>query len=214
MPALPRTKPTHLEFHGEINNRPDGYAGGAFGEPGAAFVDPAGGGDIEVDPRGVFGEFLDEPGGGDGATAFAGAGVADIGDGALDHFLVLVVNGHGPHFFAGGFGAFEELIEIFARGAEGADVDIGEGDLDGAGERGGVNDVGDAELFGVGEAVGEDEAAFCIGVDDFDGFAGHGDLDVAGLLGVSAGHIFGGGDDGDDGDGGFEVSEGAHGAKH
>ena len=86
-----------------------------------------------MDPWGVLCEFFYEPGAGDGAAAFAGAGVADVGDIAFDHFLVFVVDGHGPHFFADRFGAFEKLIEIFARSAEGADVDVGEGDLDGAG---------------------------------------------------------------------------------
>ena len=80
--------------------------------------------------------------------------------------------------------------------AEDADVDVGERDDDGAGERGGVDEVRGAELLGVADAVGEDEAAFGVGVEDFDGFAGHGDLDVAGLLRAAAGHVFGGGDDG------------------
>jgi len=44
-----------------------------------------------------------------------------------------------------------------------------------------------AELFGVVNAVGEDEAAFGVGVQDFDSLAGHGGLNVAGLLRFAAG---------------------------
>ena len=103
---------------------------------------------------------------------------------------------------------------------EAAGVDGAEGDDAGAGEGGGVDEVGAAELAGVGEAVGEDEAAFGVGVDDFDGFAGfavfegHGDLDVAGLLGFAVGHVFGGADDADDFDFGLELGDGGHGAEH
>src|SRR6202167_4758311 len=167
-----------------------------------------------MDPWGVFCEFFYEPGAGDGAAAFAGAGVADVGDIAFDHFLVFVVDGHGPHFFADRFGAFEKLIEIFARSAEGADVDVGERDLDGVGLGGGADQMGGAEFAGVEDAVGQDHAAFRVGIDDFDGFAGHGDLDVAGFLSAAAGHVFRGGDHGDHRDCGLEVGDGAHGAEH
>ena len=167
-----------------------------------------------MDPGGVLGKFLDEPGAGAGAAAFAAAGVANVGDVALDHFAIFVVDGHGPHFFAGGLGAVEKLVEIIAGRAECADVHVGEGDADGAGQGGGVDQVGGAEFAGVEHAVGENHAAFGIGIDDFDGLAGHGDLHVAGLLGAATGHIFGGGNYGDDRDRGFQVSDGTHGAEH
>src|SRR5271168_2459344 len=167
-----------------------------------------------MDPGGVFGEFLYEPGAGDGAAAFAGAGVADVGDIAFDHFLVFVVHGHGPHFFADGFGAFEKVIEVFARSAEGADVDAGEGDLDGAGERGRVNQVRAAELAGVEHAVGQDHAAFRVGVDYFDGLSGHGDLHVTGFLGAAAGHVLRGGNYRDHRDRRLQIGDSAHGTEH
>ena len=73
---------------------------------------------------------------------------------------------------------------------EDAGVDVTERDHAGAGEGGGVHQVGGAELAGVVEAVGEHQAAFGVGVDDLDGFAGHGDLHVAGLLRFAGGHVF------------------------
>ena len=75
-------------------------------------------------------------------------------------------------------------------------------------------------LAGVGKAVGENEAAFGVGVDDFDGFAGlvwsegHGGLHVAGLLRLAVGHVLSGADDGDDAHLGLEQGDGAHGAEH
>ena len=56
-----------------------------------------------------------------------------------------------------------------------------EGDADCSGECGGVDEMGGAECLGVVEAVGEDETAFGVGVDDLDGLAGHSGNDVARL---------------------------------
>ncbi len=79
--------------------------------------------------------------------------------------------------------------------------------------------MGGAEAAGVGEAVGEDEAAFGVGVDDLDGFSGlvtegHGGLNVAGLLGFAVGHVLSGADDADDANARLEQGDGAHGADH
>src|ERR1700733_512677 len=71
-----------------------------------------------------------------------------------------------------------------------------------------------AEFSGVEDAVGQDHAAFRVGVDDFDGFAGHGDLHVAGFLSAAAGHIFGGGNHGDHRDCGLQIRDSAHGTEH
>src|SRR6266446_2537827 len=169
----------------EVDQGAEGYAGGAFGEPGLGVVVPGGTGNVQVNPGRVAGEFLDEHGAGNGAAAFAAADVLDVGDGSLDEIAVVVVDGHLPHFFADGFRAGEELFGERLVGAEDADVDVGEG------EKGG------AELFGVVDAVGQYEAAFGVGVEDFDGFSRHGGLDVAGLLRFAAGHVFGGRHDAD-----------------
>src|SRR5712692_1315571 len=123
----------------EVDEGAEGDAGGAFGEPGLGVVVPGGAGDVQVNPGRVAGELLDEHGAGDGAAAFAAADVLDVGDGALDEFAVVVVDGHLPHFFADGFRTGEEFIGKRLVGAEDADVDVGEGNDDGARERGGID---------------------------------------------------------------------------
>src|SRR5712691_1583141 len=148
----------------EVDQGAEGYAGGAFGEPGLGVVVPGGAGDVEVNPGRVAGEFLDEHGAGDGAAAFAAADVLDVGDGSLDEIAVVVVDGHLPHFFADGFGAGEKLVGKGLVGAEDADVDVGEGDDDGTGKGGGVDEMRGTKLLGVVDAVGEDEAALRVSV--------------------------------------------------
>ena len=59
----------------------------------------------------------------------------------------------------------------------------------GAGERGDVDHALRLEALGVGQRVAQDQAAFGVGVEDFDGLAGHGGDDVARLGGVAAGHV-------------------------
>ena len=105
---------------------------------------------------------------------------------------------------------FGEVVIV----GEDADVVIAEGHDDGAGEGGGVDQVGGSELAGVAETVGQDEAAFGVGVDDLDGFAVHGELHVAGLLGLGVGHVLAAAEDGDDAHVGLEQGDGAHGSDH
>src|SRR5271154_4734858 len=71
-----------------------------------------------------------------------------------------------------------------------------------------------AQLFGVVDSVGQDQAAFGVGVQDLDGLAGHGGLDVAGFLGFAAGHVFGAGDDADYFDVRLQLGKGAHYTEH
>src|SRR5713101_2223594 len=198
----------------EVDQGAEGYAGGAFGEPGLGVVVPGGAGNVEVNPGRVAGEFLDEHGAGNGAAAFAATDVLDVGDGSLDEIAVVVVDGHLPHFFADGFGAGEKLVGEGLVGAEDADVDIGEGDDDGAGEGSSVDEMGSAELLGVVDAVGQYKATFGVGVEDFDGFTGHGGLDVAGFLRFAARHVFRGRNDANHFDAGLEGGKSAHDAEH
>src|SRR5713101_1192685 len=121
----------------EVDEGAEGYAGGAFGEPGLGVVVPGGAGDVQVNPGRVAGEFLDEHGAGDGAAAFAAADVLYIGEGALNEIAVIVVDGHLPHFFAGDFCAGEKFVSEGLVGAKDTNIDVGEGNDDGASESGG-----------------------------------------------------------------------------
>src|SRR5258708_31599810 len=143
-----------------------GHAGGAFGEPGLGVVIPGGAGDVQGNPRRVAGEFLDEHGAGDGGAAFAAGDILYIGEGTLDEIAVVVVDGHLPHFFANGFGAGEKLVGKGLVGAEDADVDVGKGDDDGAGESGGVHEVRRPGVLGAVGGGCEDEATFLLRVQD------------------------------------------------
>src|SRR5438445_4110875 len=198
----------------EVDEGAQGHAGGAFGQPRLGVVVPGGAGDVQVNPWRVPGEFLDEHGASDGAAAFAAADVLDIGDGSLNEIAVVVVDGHLPHFFTGGLRAGEELVRKGLVGAKDADVDVGEGNDDGAGQRGGIDQVRGAELLGVVDAVGKDEAALRVRVEDFNRFAGHGGLDVAGLLGLAARHVFRGRNDANYFDAGLQRGERTHDAEH
>src|SRR5215469_18419771 len=197
-----------------MDNGAEGDAGGAFGEPGLGVVVPGGAGDVEMDPGRVAGEFTDKPRAGDRAAAFAAADVLNVGEAALDEFAILIVHREFPHFFPDSFGARKKLVGPGTVGAEDTDVDVGEGHHNRSGERGGVDEVRGAELFRVVHAVGEDEAAFGVGVEHFDRFAGHGGLDVAGFLGFAAGHVFGGGNDADYFYGRLQRGDSTHDADH
>src|SRR5260370_15371051 len=99
-----RSHPAHFVFEvatqsgsvrqNEMDEGAEGDAGGAFGEPGLGVVVPGGAGDVQVDPRRVAGELLDEHGAGDGAAAFYAADVLGVGYVSLDEFDVVVVDVH------------------------------------------------------------------------------------------------------------------------
>ncbi len=181
----------------------EGHASGAFGEPGLGVVVPGRAGNVQVNPRRVACEFANEPSAGDGAAAFAAADVLNVSEAALNEFAILVIHRQLPHFFADGFGAGEELLGPGLVGAEDADVDIGERDDDGTCKSGGVHKMGGAELLRVMNSIREDEPTFGVGVENFDGLAGHGGLNVAGLLRSAAGHVLGGRHHANDFDTGF-----------
>ena len=126
-----------------------------------------------MQPGRVAGELLEEHGGVDG-SAGAAAGVDHVGDEGLDVVLVVVGAGQAPEAFAGIAKAVEELCPDLVIVGEDPGVEVAERDDAGTGEGGGVDEVSAAEGFGVVKAVGEDEAAFGVGVDDLDGLAGHG----------------------------------------
>ena len=132
-----------------------------------------------MNPGCVFGEGLQELGRSD-CAAVASAGVLDVGNVALDLIGVLLTQGQAPELFAGGGQSSLELADGLVVVGERAAVEHAESDDAGAGEGCRVDEVGCAELAGVGESVGENQAAFGVGVDDVDGLAG-----LAGVRGMA-----------------------------
>ena len=144
-----------------------------------------------MNPWSVACELADEPRASDGTPTFAAADVLNVGEAAFDKFTIFVVHGELPHFFSGGFGAGKELVSPGLIRAEDADVDVGKRDDNRTGQRRGIDDMRHTELLRIMNSVGKDQTAFRIGVQNLDRFAGHGGLNVAWLLRLAAGHIFG-----------------------
>src|SRR6476646_10991996 len=86
-----------LEVLNELHQTTHCNSRWAFRDPGLGFFRPRRAGDVEMQPRGVFGELLQEHGGGDGAAP-AAPGVHDVGDARLDDLFVFVVERHAPEF--------------------------------------------------------------------------------------------------------------------
>src|SRR5664279_3577080 len=83
----------------ELHQRAHGSSRWPFGDPRLAVFNPGHSGDVEMDPRSVADEFLEEHRGGDGAAP-AAATVDDVGDVGLDHLAIFLVDGQPPHLFA------------------------------------------------------------------------------------------------------------------
>eukprot|EP01022_Parablepharisma_sp_SALTPOND_P021765 TRINITY_DN435_c1_g1_i1.p1 TRINITY_DN435_c1_g1~~TRINITY_DN435_c1_g1_i1.p1 ORF type:complete len:1304 (+),score=494.29 TRINITY_DN435_c1_g1_i1:15351-19262(+) len=187
--------------------------GGTLG--GAAL--PGGTGDVQVGPGVLAGEALQEAGGGDAATRLA-ADVGDIGEVGLQLFLVDVLDGHAPGGVTGlAAGSQQRVGQLVVGGiftGEQARVVMAQCHDAGAGEGGDIDHGGRLEAFHVGQGVAQDQAAFGIGVEHFDGLAGHRGDDVARLGGTARGHVFAGRDDTDDVQFQVQFGDGAEGAQH
>ena len=167
-----------------------------------------------MNPGGVADELFEEGRSDAGAAVARSGGVHEVGDLALDLVAVVARAGQPPELLAGGGKGIEEVLRGGVVVGEEAGVVVSEGCADGSGERGSVDEARGAESLGVEEAVGEDEAAFGVGVDDLDGLAGHSGEHVAGFEGATVGHVLAGADDGEDAHGGLELSDRAHGTDH
>lgn len=175
-------------------------------------------GDVEVRPRRVANE-LGEKRSRSAGPAVATAGVLDVGDVALDFVLVLLPERQRPEAFAGAFAGGAELLLKLLIVAEHAGREGTEGDDTGAGQRGKINDRLRVSFAGVRERIAENDAAFGVGIEHFDGDSAFvvafvaGD-DVAGPVTGGAGHVLGGGDDTDDVERKTKGRNGAHGAEN
>ena len=86
-----------------------------------------------------------------------------------------------PEFFADALAGIDDCIDECLIGPENCSVHVAQGNRDGARQGGHVNDSSGAELFRVRDRIGEYQATFSVGVDDFDCFSRHRSEHVAGL---------------------------------
>ena len=153
-------------------------------------------------PRVVFREVRQEGGGGDGAGG-AAAYVLQVGKVGFELFAVFGKQGQLPCLVAALARCGQDFVGQLLRVGQKAAGNVAECDDARAGECGDIDYGGGFELFGMAQRVAQYQAAFGIGVQDFDGGAVHGRYHVAGFAGGRVGHVFAGGDDGGQVDGQF-----------
>ena len=164
-------------------------------------------------PRRRVGKLLDKHGGGNRAPVTA-AHVGQVGEGALQIVLVIVLQRHMPHLFALRARRQHHALAQRIVVREQAHVDVPERHHNGSGEGGRIHQMRAAQLLRISDGVRQNQSPFRIGVDHLDGFAGERSNDIAGTLRPAARHIFDGGYQCGDGNGGLELRDGAHGADH
>src|SRR5437870_5424515 len=128
-----------------------------------------------MNPRRISGKLFQKHGLWDRAATLSAADILNVRDAALDEFAVFFVDGHLPHLFSARFRPRKELVGKRLIRTEDADVYVGQRYDDGSGERRSVDQVRAAEPFGVLDAISQNEPAFCVSVQHFDGLTSHGD---------------------------------------
>src|SRR4051794_9946033 len=108
---------------GQLDEQPYAPAGAALGRVRLAVV-VGGAGDVQVRPRDVAGEAVQELGRGAPARAALGRGVDDVRVAALDHLLVVGVEGHAPDGLAGALAGRLDLARPVLVGREQAGVGL------------------------------------------------------------------------------------------
>ncbi len=116
--------------------------------------------------------------------------LVDVGKRGVQQVLVFVPQGQTPGAVVDVLTGGQQLVGKIVMVSHQAGGGAPEGDHAGAGEGGDVDQCFRFEAFGVGQGIAEDEAAFCVGVADFDGFAGHAGNDVRGAVGVAINGVF------------------------
>ena len=141
-------------------------------------------------PRGVADEFLEKGAADDRAGLAPAAGVLDVREVALDLLAVFVEQGQLPHPFGAAFAGLAQSRHHVVVRTHHAGGLAAQGDYHRTCQGGQIDDAGGLVfLHSVRQRVGEDQAAFGVGVDHLDGFARHGAQDVAGLDGRAARQI-------------------------
>ena len=142
-----------------------------------------------MSPPEFFSKAREEAASGDGA-GFWPADIGDVGERAVQLFLVFVIQRQLPGAVVGGQAGGENLLYQFVVVAHQAGDIAAQGHDAGAGEGGDVDHAFGLEALGVGQRVAQDQAAFGIGVADLDVQAGAGLEDVARSVGIAGDGVF------------------------
>src|SRR2546426_910462 len=181
--------------HQVTEHRAHGRAGGALGAGRGVLLDERGARDVQMRPRAVARELLEEEPRGDGAAA-ARADVVEIGDVALEVLAVLVDEGQLPDALAGVLGGGQQPVGEPLIVREQARAQRAKGDDAGARERGHVDHLVGLDLLRrVAHRVGEREASLGVRVADLHGDTVHRAQYVARADGGARRHVLGGGDE-------------------
>src|SRR5690554_757334 len=194
--------------HQVVDQQGHRAASGAFGFAGV----PGSAGDVQVGPAVVFREPAQEAGSGDG-TGRAAADVGHVGEVAVELALVFVPERQAPGAVTGALARGQQFVGQFVVVGQQAGGVVAQGDDAGAGEGGQVDYGGRVEFLDVGEGIAQHQAAFGVGVEDFNGHAAQGGDNVAGARGAAIRHVFGSGDYGNNVDLGVGFSQYFHGAE-
>ena len=158
---------------GELHEHPHAVAARpAADRVAAVVVEQRGPEHVDVRPRPLAREALEERRGEDRiAEALAGR-VAHVGDGGLEHPAIARVQRPRPGQVAGRVAGVDDRVAPRVVVGEHAPVEVAHARSDRAGQRREVDDAGRASRARVKEGVGEDEPALRIRVGDLDGEAG------------------------------------------
>ena len=167
----------------------------------------------------ILGEMSKESGGGDG-TGRAAADVLQIGEIGFQLLFIFVEQRQLPCFIVYRAGSAQQFIHQFLIVAQQTAGSVAECDDAGAGKGGHVHYRLWFELGGVSERVAQNQTAFGVGVEDFDGGAVHGGNNITRFAGTGIGHVFASGHHGNQvnrqfgAHGGHECADHAGGTAH
>src|SRR5690554_6217617 len=195
--------------HQVVDQQGHRAAGGALGFAGV----PGGAGDVQVGPGVVLGEAAQEAGSRDGAGRPA-ADVGHVGEVAVELALVFVPERQAPGAVAGALAGGQQFVGQFVVVGQQAGGVVAQGDDAGTCEGGHVDYGSRVKFLHVGEGVAQYQAAFGVGVEDFNGHAAQGGYDVARSGGAAIRHVFGGRNHRDYVDFGLGFSQYFHGAEY
>src|SRR5690554_435657 len=149
-----------------------------------------------------------------GRAGRAAADVGHIGEVAVELALVFVPERQAPGAVTGAFAGGQQFVGQFVVVGQQTGGVIAQGDDAGTCEGGHVDYGSRVKFLHVGEGVAQYQAAFGVGVEDFNGHAAQGGYDVARSGGAAIRHVFGGRNHRDYVDFGLGFSQYFHGAEY